>query len=239
MMGTISLLDLMPAQINIFQALDPFMANWPWFLGLFALLIVVKILGSARFKGWHGERAVAKGLSRLDPATYHAFHDLYLPRPDGQGTTQLDHVVVCPFGIFVIETKNYRGWIFGSEKQAQWTQQIYRQKNRFQNPLHQNDLHVRALMDCLDLPRDAFLPVVFFIGDAKFKNPMPPNVLNHGLTRWIRQHQEARLDSAVLEKAISILDQIHRSTDRKAAAHAHLTALRERKPTGKPNPRRR
>ncbi len=52
--------------------------------------------------------------------------------------TQLDHVVVSRFGVFVIETKNYRGWIFGSEKQPQWTQQIYRQKNRFQNPLHQN-----------------------------------------------------------------------------------------------------
>ena len=229
----------MTAAILLSQTLEPFIANWPWFLGLFALLIVVKILGSARFKGWFGERAVSKGLSRLYPATYHAFHDLYLPRPDGKGTTQLDHVVVSPFGIFVIETKNYRGWIFGSEKQVQWTQQIYRQKNRFQNPLRQNDLHVRALMDRLGLPRDAFLPVVFFIGDAEFKNPMPPNVVNHGLTRWILQHQEARLDSSVLEKAISILEEIQRSTDRNAAARTHLAALRERNPSKMPNPRRR
>ena len=229
----------MTAAIRLSQALEPFVANWPWFLGLFALLIVVKILGSARFKGWSGERAVSKGLSRLDPATYRAFHDIYLPRPDGQGTTQLDHVVVSPFGIFVIETKNYRGWIFGSEKQAQWTQQIYRQKNRFQNPLHQNDLHVRALMECLELPRDAFLQVVFFIGDAEFKNPVPSNVLNHGLIRWIHQHQQTRLDPSALENAVSILEEILRSTDRKAADRAHLAALRERNSSGKPNPRRR
>ncbi len=229
----------MTAAIQPFQALEPFIANWPWFLGLLALLIVVRILGSTRFKGWSGERAVSKGLSRLDPATYHAFHDLYLPRPDGQGTTQLDHVVVSPFGIVVVETKNYRGWIFGSEKQAQWTQQIYRQKNRFQNPLHQNDLHVHALMDCLDLPRDAFLPVVFFIGDAEFKNPVPPNVLNQGLTRWINQHQEIRLDPTAFEKAASTLDQIHRSTNRKVAARGHLVALRERNPSGQANPRHR
>ena len=229
----------MTAAIRLSQALEPFIANWPWFLGLFALLIVVKILGSARFKCWFGERAVSKGLSRLDPATYRAFHDIYLPRPDGQGTTQLDHVVVSPFGIFVVETKNYRGWIFGSEKQDQWTQQIYRQKNRFQNPLHQNDLHVRALMDCLDLPRDAFLPVVFFIGDAEFKNPVPPNVLNHGLTRWFHQHQETRIDPTALEKAVTILNEINCSTDRKAAARAHLVALRERNTSEKTSQRRR
>jgi hypothetical protein len=46
----------------------------------------------------------------------------------------------------VIETKNYKGWILGDEKQRQWMQQIYGKKNRFQNPLHQNQLHVRALV---------------------------------------------------------------------------------------------
>jgi restriction system protein len=229
----------MISQIDLSKALEPFIANWPLFLGLFALLIFFKILGSARIKGWSGERAVCNGLAKLDPAIYHVFHDLYLPRPDGQGSTQLDHVIVSQFGIVVIETKNYRGWIFGSEKQAQWTQQIYRQKNRFQNPLHQNDLHVRALMDCLDLSREAFLSVVFFIGNAEFKNPMPPNVLNQGLTRWISQHQEIRLDSSALEKSVSTLDQIHRSTDRKVAARAHVAAISARTPSGKTNPRRR
>jgi len=146
----------MPSQIDFTQILQPFLANWAWFLGCFILLILTKFLGSAGFKGWFGERAVSKTLARLDPETYQTFHDLYLPRPDGQGTTQLDHVVVSPFGIFVVETKNYRGWIFGSEKQRQWTQQIYKRKERFQNPLHQNHLHVRALMGFLDQPEAAF-----------------------------------------------------------------------------------
>jgi hypothetical protein len=136
----------MTSQIDFTQILQPFFANWPWFLGLFILLLLAKFLGSAGFKGCFGERLVSKSLSSLDPETYQTFHDLYFPRPDGQGTTQLDHVVVSPFGIFVVETKNYRGWIFGSEKQRQWTQQIYKRKERFQNPLHQNHLHIRALM---------------------------------------------------------------------------------------------
>lgn len=49
----------MTTAIQLSQALEPIIANWPWFLGLFALLIVVKILDSARFKGWHGERSAA------------------------------------------------------------------------------------------------------------------------------------------------------------------------------------
>ncbi len=218
----------MISQIDLNEALKPFIANWPGFLALFAILFVVKILGSARFKGWFGERAVSRGLSRLDATTYHTFHDLYLPRPDGQGSTQLDHVVVSRFGVFVIETKNYRGWIFGSEKQPQWTQQIYRQKNRFQNPLHQNNLHVRALAERLGLPRAAFHSLVFFIGDSQFKTPMPSNVLNKGLTSWILQHQDVHLDPTAHEKALAILNEIHRTTDRKAAARQHLIDLKTR-----------
>ena len=211
--------------------MDPiaaFIANWPWFVGFLAILIVTKVLGSARFKGWLGERAVSRGLSSLQPETYHAFHDLYLPRPDGQGTTQIDHVVVSPFGIFVIETKNFRGWIFGSEKQPQWTQRIHRQKNRFQNPIHQNELHVRALAGVLGLPRDAFLPVVFFIGDVVIKTPVPPNVIHKGLTSWILRHRQHRLEPPAVERALSILRGFDHATDRSAAARAHLAANRDR-----------
>jgi len=64
---------------------------------------------------------VNRGLRNFDPSRYRHFHGLYLPRPDGKGTTQIDHIVVSRYGIFVIETKNYRGWIFGSEKQRDWT----------------------------------------------------------------------------------------------------------------------
>jgi hypothetical protein len=88
----------MTLQIDFRQILQPFFANWPWFLGLLILLLLTKLLGSAGFKGWFGERAVSTSLARLDPGAYQTFHDLYLPRPDGRGTTQLDHVVVSPFG---------------------------------------------------------------------------------------------------------------------------------------------
>jgi restriction system protein len=214
--------------------LTPILAHWPFLFGGLVFLLILKFLASPTFKGWFGEAMVNRGLRSLDPSQYRHFHDLYLPHPTEPGTTQIDHILVSPFGIFVIETKNYRGWIFGSENQRQWTQQIYRHKHRFQNPLHQNRLHVRALMHFLALPEDRFLPVVFFIGHSELKTPMPPNVLNHGLIPWIRRHTAPLIDPATAQKAIAQLDHLHRTTHRKSAARAHLAALRARHQ--RPNP---
>lgn len=204
-------------------------AQWPYFAVLFVLWLLVKIAASPVFKGWLGEIMVSRlGLKQLDPGLYRTFGDIYLPRPDGNGTTQIDHVVVSPFGIFVIETKNYKGWIFGSEKQPQWTQQIYKAKHRFQNPLYQNLLHVKALKEFLGLPEDRFHPVVMFIGDTQFKTPLPGNVLNRGLLSWIRNHTTTLLDSSAVQQANARLDELHRATNRKAAARDHVKALKAR-----------
>lgn len=83
---------------------------WPFLLLCFALSVSKRFWRSAKVKGRVGEAIVSVGfLNRLDPKTHRVFHDLVIPRPDGKGTTQIDHVVVSLFGIFVIETKNYQG----------------------------------------------------------------------------------------------------------------------------------
>src|SRR6476660_3920949 len=100
----------MPAQ----SMLEPFLGLWPILVMLVAVKLIAGMVSSTSFKGWFGEMMVVRaGLRKLDPSRYRHFNDLYLPHPDGHGTTQIDHVVVSPFGIFVIETKNFRGWIFG------------------------------------------------------------------------------------------------------------------------------
>lgn len=207
----------------------PWIALLPYFATLFVLWLLLKIAGGPAFKGWLGECMIKRmALKRLDPALYRTFGDIYLPRPDGEGTTQVDHIVVSKFGIFVIETKNYKGWIFGHEKQPQWTQQIYKAKHRFQNPLHQNSLHVKALELFLDLPDHYFHSVVMFIGDCQFKTQLPGNVLSRGLLPWITNHTVALLDLATIQQANARLDELHRATDRKAAARDHVRSLKSR-----------
>src|SRR5258708_39347972 len=55
---------------------------------------------------------------------------------------------------FVIETKNMDGWIFGSVQQETWTQQFFKKKFKFQNPLRQNYRHTRCLAEFLNLDHD-------------------------------------------------------------------------------------
>jgi Nuclease-related domain len=122
------------------------------------------------------EARLARALKRRFVAPdYHLLNHITISLKDG--TTQIDHVLVSRYGIFVIETKDYRGWIFAGLGDRYWTQVLYRAKFRFQNPLRQNHRHVRAIQELLDfLPADVVRPVVVFTGDAEFKTNVPDGV---------------------------------------------------------------
>jgi hypothetical protein len=114
----------------------------------------------------------------LDRDVYRELNNVTIPGPDG--STQIDHILVSRFGIFVIESKNMSGWIFGNEKSAEWTQSFPGGRFRFQNPLRQNYRHTKCLADFLDIDHDKFHSVVMFWGESKFKTAMPENVLDRG-----------------------------------------------------------
>ena len=138
-----------------------------------------------------GEGSVRKVITNNFKAPhYHLLNNLTLPEQDG--TTQIDHVLVSTKGVFVIETKNYTGWIFGNEKSKQWTQVIYRVKSRFQNPIRQNFKHVKVIQNELDfLPKEQIHSIVVFVGEAKFKTPIPKDVLYlHQLVDHIKTYGE-------------------------------------------------
>jgi restriction system protein len=149
------------------------MISAAWYLiPIFIFAIVIK---SAWFKGVLGEWQVNLLIKFfLDKNYYHLIKNVTLPTDDG--TTQIDHIIVSKYGIFVVETKNMKGWIFGSENQKQWTQQIFKHKSKFQNPLHQNYKHLKTLETCLKTKSDSIFSVIIFIGDSTFKTKMPDNV---------------------------------------------------------------
>ncbi len=135
-------------------------------------------------KGWVGEKSTQLGMwLKLDDDAYRKFHDIVLRTDDG--TTQIDHVVLSMYGIFVIETKNYSGWIYGGERQAKWTQVLFGSKHTFQNPLDQNYRHTMELARALEVPHDRIHSIVFFIGESQFKTEMPANVMDRGLSSYI------------------------------------------------------
>lgn len=91
------------------------------------------------------EWLVADQLDRLDPEFYTVFNNVMIPSRGNTSLTQIDHVVVSRFGIFCIETKSHKGWIFGSSDQKYWMQVLYREKYRIYNPTWQNFAHTKAL----------------------------------------------------------------------------------------------
>lgn len=122
-------------------------------------------------KGKAGESTVSHILRSL-PEDYLVINDVIIPDQvtdsNKKYTTQIDHVVVAPFGIFVIETKNYSGWIFGDEKSKRWKQTFKTTEAHYlYNPIKQNWGHTYALAEHLHLNIRAFKPIVVFSNNCK------------------------------------------------------------------------
>ncbi len=199
----------------------------PWivFAGLISILATAfQLFVLPRLKGRLGEASINFWAKRLlDQGVYHVIPDLMLPTPDG--TTQIDHVIVSRYGIFVIETKTYKGWIYGDEKDPQWTQVIFRRKERFQNPLRQNYKHTKTLSDLTSIPHEYFKSLVVFVGDCEFKTDMPANVVHiRDFVRHIKNHQVPIIkDEQVPEIVTTIQEWASTVTDAQRAGHvAHV-----------------
>lgn len=138
-----------------------------------------------------GESLVTRTIqAQLACPDYHLLNHITLPLADG--TTQIDHILVSRFGVFVIETKDYSGWIFADSQQPTWTQVFPRGKFKFQNPLFQNMRHTQAVQALLDfLPPEAIRAAVVFTGEAEFKTDMPAGVFTvSGLLAHLRGFKE-------------------------------------------------
>ena len=177
--------------------------------GVLALLVVLRIFllwwNSPKQKGKRGEKLVAGRLRKGLPDEYRILNDIYLPLPDGT-TTQIDHIVVSQYGVFVVETKTYSGWIFGDEKSKEWAQSIYHKKSRFQNPMRQNYKHICALADNLGIDKSYFIGVVAFTGDCTFKTEMPDGVVySRRAADYIRSHTMSMIKPNQLDELVSAI----------------------------------
>jgi restriction system protein len=154
-----------------------------------------------------GEASVNNAIvAQFLPPQYHLLNNITIPIQNG--TTQIDHVLVSTKGIFVIETKHFSGWIFADEKSKQWTQVIYRVKNSFQNPTHQNYLHIKTMEQLFDfVPKEQIHSVVVFTGSAQFKTPMPKDVIYlHQLVDFLKPFQNDVISPNRVEFCIGRLE---------------------------------
>ena len=169
----------------------------------FFLIAVLYRFNRAKIIGNIGEKKVSLRLHLLQDE-YKIFDDIYLNI--NEHSVQIDHIVVSKYGVFVIETKNIKGWIFGTDKSEYWIKNMYGKKYEFRNPLKQNYYHVKMLQTLLQLSQNKFIPIVVFLKGATLKCNTSGNVvkISH-LNRTIKRYYEVILDDEEVHRIIMIL----------------------------------
>ena len=175
---------------------------------------------SPKQKGKRGEIRVHDILMQL-PDEYHLMDDVVLKTE--KGTTQIDHIVVSKYGVFAIETKNYRGEIYGDDNRQQWTQIIvtevtfakkwwktytYVTKNHFYNPVKQSLGHSYVIKKSLSKwPHLKVTPIVVFAGNANLCNVKSSNLViyDSDLITTIQNFRIVYLSDADVQSVINQL----------------------------------
>ena len=164
------------------------------------LAIYLWKLYSPKIKGIIGEKSISSILYFLDKSKYKVINNIVLKKDTK--TSQIDHIVISDFGIFVIETKNYKGWIIGNENSEHWIQVLFKRKQKFYNPIKQNLGHINALKNCLSSYSNInYIPIVVFSTKSEIKVNSTTDVINsHQLIATIKKYYEINLTETQKEE---------------------------------------
>lgn len=190
----------------------------PFLIVIFIILVfcLTVYLKHPTTRGKQGERRVRRVVGETVEGEKYVIHDLILDKGNGK-TAQIDHIVINSRGVFVIETKNLSGNIYGSENHGQWTQVLAngRVKNKLYNPLKQNATHVYHVRRLLgNLPVHSL--VVFVQNNTAYinaENVIPLTDLNYRLwcgvsvlsaeqMRWAYDTLSSRASAASAEEHV-------------------------------------
>ena len=119
-------------------------------------------------KGKAGEFFTLSEIKKIDG--YHKeLNNILIPL--GNNKTEIDLLVIHEKGLFVFESKNYSGWIFGNEKNKHWTQSFNRDtRYNFFNPVMQNEMHLSALEKLLNIDKNKMYSYIVFSERCELKD---------------------------------------------------------------------
>ena len=124
---------------------------------------IFEAMGGNKLVGRYGEILTERELKLVNLFGRHGkiLHNIYIPKENGE-TTEIDIAYITQKGIFVFESKNYSGWIFGDEEGQYWTMSLPNgQKEKFYNPIKQNRTHIKWLGNLLGEDVPLFSIIVF------------------------------------------------------------------------------
>lgn len=139
-------------------------------------------------KGKDGEKQVAERLSIIT-GHKHILNDIMLN--DNGKTRQIDHIAITEYGVYVIETKNYTGSIYGQENSNEWKKYIHNNCYTFKNPIHQNYGHWKVVKECIEDITDKVYPIITFIRKCKLNiNTTTPVIYEDQLSLYIKSQKK-------------------------------------------------
>lgn len=150
------------------------------------------LLNRPAYRGWWGEYKVNFMLRLCLSGEYHVMTNaLYRGQQPGD-TTQIDHIVVSRYGLFVLETKCFKGKIITDPTEPElWIQIVRRRKYKLQSPLIQNYAHVKALQKVTGIHSQQIHSFAVMAGSASFPYGMPEGVFGMwGIIRKIQSFKE-------------------------------------------------
>lgn len=187
-------------------------------------------------KGLYGEYLTYKYLRNL-PGYKRFIFNVYLPK-EKEETTETDVILIHESGVYVIESKNYSGWIFGTETQRQWTQSLPAGKGRskkfqFLNPIIQNKVHIKWLNEYLQ--EDVhFISYIVFSDRCELKEINLSSSEHHVINRYdifksiseTAQKTGNRLSARKIDRLYDKLSPLTQLTD--AQKQQHIKNIKEK-----------
>ncbi len=159
--------------------------------------------------------------------------NVYIPK-ENEETSEIDLLYITQKGIFVFESKNYSGWIFGDENSQYWTAMLAnRQKNRFYNPIKQNQTHMKWLHQCVGDSIPLFSIIVFSerceLKKITVENPDVKVIKRDRTYAAVRNIWESVPDALTDEKTIKLYEMLKRFTNvEQSIKESHIETI-ERK----------
>lgn len=155
---------------------------------IIVLIIIILKLKSPQYKGKYGEEIVKKQLENMNGYKY-IINNIMIN--DNGKSRQIDHIAITEYGVFVIETKNYAGAIYGKEKSTEWKQYLNKKCFNFKNPIHQNYGHTEIVKKVLEDETDKIYSIVVFTRRCRLKVEVQSAVLyDNQLNTYIKSREK-------------------------------------------------
>ncbi len=153
--------------------------------------------------GQDGENAVFEILAQTKGKHKRIINDIVI-KTKADKTSQIDHILINEAGIFVVETKNYKGLIYGSPDTYNWCQYLGSQKFFFYSPVMQNAAHMKRLKAVLGEEYPYYSVIVFVQNNVKKLNM--ENVIDlQDLSKYVNSHRKKKLKPVEIRKIYKTL----------------------------------